>query len=383
MLHIENKNQCSGCHACAEVCPQKCICMKEDEEGFLYPQVHEESCVDCGICEKICPVRNRKQVRRQEHRPVAFAAYSRDELVRQESSSGGVFTEIAKFVLGQGGVVFGAAFDEKFGVYHLRVTCVEELALLRGSKYVQSEVKTAYSQAKHYLEQGKWVLFSGTPCQIEGLYAYLGKEYERIITQDLICHGVPSRMVWERYIKYREGVAESRTRKMFFRYKKHGWRKYSVRFEFDNQTKYEQVLSKDLYMRVFLADICLRPSCYVCAFKSKKRRSDITLADFWGIQNVLPEMDDDKGTSLVILNSPKGSSVFEKIKGQLLYKETELDEVIKYNSAMVKSAECPKNRDKFMKEVHSEPFDSLIKKYVKRPSIVKRVLHKVKRLMKR
>lgn len=382
MISIQDKYMCSGCHACAEVCPKNCIRMEMDEEGFLYPKADAISCVNCGLCDKICPVTNGGSYEKAEDDFGVYAACSKDEKIRMESSSGGVFTEIAKWVLEQEGVVFGAAFDENFNVHHVEVGDIDALTLLRGSKYVQSEIGTAYSHAKNCLEQRKWVLFTGTPCQIEGLYAYLGKDYEKLITQDIICHGVPSGKIWNKYLAGQKEKGKSEISAISFRHKEYGWKNFSMHIQWAKDEKYIRKLSEDLYMKAFLSDLCLRPSCYQCAFKGKHRRSDFTLADFWGIQYVLPEMDDDKGTSLVVINSAKGKVLFEQIKERLVYKETELDEAVNYNSAMVKSAECPKNREKFMKEVDSLPFDVLVKKYGRNPSLIGKVIRRIKKLLR-
>jgi len=274
---IEKKN-CSGCHACYSICPKQCIKMCEDEEGFWYPQIDKEQCVNCGACKKVCPVLKEYQ---PNPRGKAYACINKDEGIRMKSSSGGIFTLLASAVIEQGGVVFGVAFDSDFSAFHTYVEDKTELEKLRGSKYVQSRIFDTYKKVKEYLDLKRIVLFSGTPCQIGGLKTYLGKEYDNLIMQDIICHGVPSPLVWQKYITLRETKAGSKIGRTFFRHKKYGWKTYSVRFEFSNRTEYEQIFSKDLFMRAFLANLCLRPSCYNCHFKSKERESDITLADFW------------------------------------------------------------------------------------------------------
>lgn len=381
MIEIREKSKCSGCHACVGICPKQCITMVCDEEGFWYPQVNSEICINCGLCEKVCPIINPITIEKTEAEIDAYAAYTKKEDVRLNSSSGGVFTEIASYVIQQGGIVFGAAFGETFEVAHTYTETEEGLETFRGSKYVQSKIGNSYEQAQQYLKEGRMVLFTGTPCQIGGLLSFLKKPYDNLITQDVICHGVPSPIVWKQYIKHREKEAASATRKTFFRHKKYGWKTYSVLFEFTNNTEYVQVFSEDLYIRGFLADLCLRPSCYACAFKNKLRPSDFTLADFWGIQNVIPEMDDDQGTSLVFVNSEKGKKIFEQLKSQIVYKKTDLDTAIKYNRSMIQSVALPPKRDNFMHAIKTQDFQCVVQKYCKK-SFIRRVLRKLRRCLR-
>lgn len=381
MIKITDKSKCSGCHACAQACPKHSIVMEADAEGFLYPTVNEKTCVDCGKCEKVCPVLSPLQLSKTADQVCAFAAVSNDEAVRRNSSSGGMFSVFAESILADGGVVFGAALDGNMHLRHIAVDCIADLQRIRGSKYVQSEIGTAYQEAKAYLDSGRYVYFTGTPCQIAGLYRYLGKDYENLLTQDLICHGVPSSMVWERYVGFREELSASKTKSVSFRHKENGWRRYSVQFQFLNSAEYREVLSKDPYMRAFLGNYTLRPSCYACTFKDKLRCSDITLADFWGVQHVCPELDDDKGTSLVILNSEKAKKIFETQSDKMSYTEVNLDEAVSYNTAMICSAKKPRNRDAFMKAISSERFDKAVKRYVKKKPWIIRALGRIKRML--
>ena len=363
MIDIKDVSKCNGCHACMAVCPKQCIQMRADKEGFLYPYVEVKNCIHCGLCKKVCPTQNIRVVE-TTMRAKAYAAINKDEKVRLQSSSGGLFTAIATYILEQGGVVFGAAFDSAFKVVHIYTESVEGLKEFQGSKYVQSVIGDTYRQAEVFLKEGRKVLFSGTPCQIGGLKAFLQKEYENLYTQDLICHGVPSPLVWEKYVAYRQSLESgAKLREIAFRAKNESWKRYSVSCVFDNDAEYRQTADRDAYMQVFLKNLCLRPSCYDCAFKTKERVADITLADFWGIQHVLPEMDDDKGTSLVIAHSAKGSSLLQAIRETIDCKEVSLDEAIYHNKAMVVSVENPKRRDKFMKEIVKKEFMVAHKKY--------------------
>ncbi len=385
MIKIASKEKCSGCHACANSCPKNCIKMISDEEGFWYPQVDNEKCIDCGLCEKVCPIIHKWQFN-DSRTTTAIAAINLNEDIRLKSSSGGIFTLIAERIINQGGVVFGAAFEDDFrSVHHIFVDNIDDLEKLRGSKYVQSTIGDAYKQAKGFLDSGRKVLFTGTPCQIGGLYSYLRKSYENLFTQDIICHGVPSPMVWEKYVDEREKKAAAMTQRMFFRHKKYGWKTFAVVFEFSNKTAYVKNLHEDSYMRAFLKNLCLRPSCYDCSFKSLNRQADLTLADFWGIQNVLPEMDDDKGTSLVIIHSAKGEMLITSVNEKIKYKYVDSSVIVKNNPAAVKSIEKNNNRELFLNIIKTDNFEFTVNKFTKL-SFLKRILrfiNKVKKKLKK
>lgn len=309
----------------------------------------------------MCPIINKIEIK--ENNSISYSCINKDEEIRLESSSGGIFSLLAEKVISEGGIVFGAAFNDKFSVEHRHINSKENLWQLRGSKYVQSKVGNTYKQAKEFLKQGEKVLFSGTPCQIGGLKSYLGKSYDNLLCIDIICHGVPSPTVWEKYLKYRETKAKALVKEISFRRKDEGWKKYSVKFIFKDNTAYRQNLHKDLYMKAFLKNICLRPSCYDCAFKGLNRQSDITLADFWGIQNIMPKMDDDKGTSLVMVNSNCGKEIFKNISKKAYFKKVDINEAITHNSAAVKSVKMNHKREDFFNKLNKLQFDVLVKKY--------------------
>lgn len=360
MIIINDKKSCMGCYACLNICPQSCILMESDIEGFWYPEVDDKKCIKCELCIKVCSILNKTIVK---NGPSAYASMNNDESIRLESSSGGLFTLIAGQVIDVDGVVFGAGFAKDFSIVHSYVETKEELGRFRGSKYVQSKVGNTYRQAKDFLKQGRQVLFTGTPCQIGGLKSYLGQIYQNLICIDIICHGVPSPKAWQKYISYREKKAGASTQQITFRNKDKGWKRFSISFLFDNNSEYVQTLDKDLYLLAFLKDICLRPSCYACEFKTLHRHSDITLADFWGIENVLPDMDDDKGTSLIFVNSSKGQSVLDQMKDKIVYKEVDIHQAVSYNSAAIKSVGYNQQRDRFLEKLDKEPFEQLVKEY--------------------
>lgn len=336
MIEIKDKSQCCGCNACVQRCPKQCIAMCEDEEGFLYPEVDEAICIDCGLCENVCPVINQADARIPLQ---VYAAKNTDEKIRMHSSSGGVFSILAEQTIKQGGVVFGARFDENWEVKHDYTETIDGVSVFRGSKYVQSKTGDTFKQAEQFLKQNRKVLFSGTPCQIVALKRYLKKEYENLLLVDFICHGVPSPGVWRKYLKQvialtcdkntvsshlklllseRNALVEG----ISFRDKRLGWQKYSFSLTLSttdesgnkNTVSLSESLNENLFMRGFLANLYLRPSCYACPANKGKSGSDITLGDYWGISSLMPDYDDDKGISAISVNTEKGKAVYATLK---------------------------------------------------------------------
>lgn len=323
MIQILDKSQCCGCTACVSICPKQCITMREDEEGFLYPVVDSSHCIDCNLCKKVCPELYPKEMREPLH---VYAAKHKNEQVRLASSSGGIFTLLAEKIIDEGGVVFGVRFNNNWDVVHDYTETMEGLAVFRGSKYVQSYMGDCYLKAKSFLEQGRKVMFTGTPCQIAGLKNFLRKDYDNLLTVDVVCHGVPSPKVWQVYLDEiaRKGgknsvlshpiVEKTEINHIDFRSKSIGWKKFSFALTLSKATAdgekntvlLSSIFTENPYMNAFLSNLSLRPSCYDCPAKSGKSGSDITIADFWGIEDVLPEFDDDKGISLVLSYSEKG-----------------------------------------------------------------------------
>ncbi len=360
MIKITEKHNCTGCNACSNICPKQCITMEADNEGFLYPKVDLNKCVDCGLCEKVCPVLSKVII---DNKPQAYACYNKNEQIRLESSSGGIFTLIAEQIINDGGVVFGVSLDKELTAMHSYAFTREQLKAFRGSKYVQSSIGETYKGAEHFLKQNRKVLFTGTPCQISGLKAYLQRDYDNLFCIDIICHGVPSPKVWKKYLSYQEERVGAKAQGAYFRHKNKGWNKFSMALEFNNGTKHIQTLDKDLYMQAFLKDTCLRPSCHKCSFKTFHRQCDITLADFWGIQKVLPKMDDDKGTSLLLINSNKGKAMFDCLQDNILFEKVDLEKAVSYNPAAFKSAIENPNRESFFGDLDKLSFDKLVDKY--------------------
>lgn len=358
------RTECCGCYACYNVCPVKCILMKKNEEGFYYPYVEKDKCIQCKQCESACPMEIQVENGFQKQ---VFAAYSVDENKRMNSSSGGIFPVLAEFVLQQKGIVFGATFNSKFEVEHRGIDDKKELILMQGTKYVQSQIKKSFLSAKSNLDKGKLVLFTGSPCQIAGLKKFLGKDYDNLITQDIICHGVPAPGVWQEFLECRRKDKASEIKDILFRDKEESWEEYSLKIDYENGETYRKKRREDSYLLGFLDDIYLRKSCYNCKFKGGSRLSDFTLGDFWGIEKVFPDMHDDKGTSVLVVNTTKGAEILNEIQDRLYLKKSDLNTIEIYNPSYNTSVTEPIGREKFYKHYGKRSFDKGIKKVMQQP----------------
>ena len=343
MIQITEKTNCCGCGACVQRCPNACITMHEDEQGFLYPKVDTGKCIECGLCEKVCPVMNHGEPRQPL---TCYAAINKDEKIRLASSSGGVFTALAEYVIANSGVVFGARFNEKWEVVHDYTETIEGLAAFRGSKYVQSTIGDNYRLAEQFLKDGRQVLFTGTPCQIAGLKHYLRKEYENLLSVEVACHGVPSPLVWREYIK------DKNPQCINFRDKKDGWKRFGLTFDNVGESH-----SQDLYMRAFLSNLTLRPSCFNCKLKSGVSNCDLLVADYWGINNIHPELDDDKGVSLVVVFSFKILDLFKEL--DLLLEITDYKKAALSNIAIESCFLKPRLYDTFWCDFEKNGLDAI------------------------
>ena len=358
------KSRCCGCHACANICPSKCIAMNEDGEGFLYPSVDKEKCVDCGMCKRVCPILAKKS-KTDSFKAEAFAAYNKDEAVRLASSSGGVFSLLAQSVIDKGGVVVGAGFTEDFSVEHMLIDNKKDLSVLRKSKYMQSRIGQIYKTVQEHLESGKLVLFTGTPCQVAGLRSFLQKSYDNLICQDSVCHGVPSAKLFKAHCESLKPGEDAHLTGACFRDKSNSWKRYSLSLDFSDGTSYSRLFTEDGYMKAFVNNLSLRPSCYNCSFKGVNNRlSDITLADFWGIEGMCPEMDDDKGTSLVIVNTQKGREIFDSISDSVVRKRVDVKPALRWNSSAYDSAGYSPDREAFLDFENAAELNLLSDKYL-------------------
>lgn len=378
MIQIKQKQDCCGCSACLQICPKQCIFMHTDDEGFRYPEVDTDLCIDCHLCEKVCPVIHQDAPRQPLQ---VFAAKNPDEKIRIQSSSGGIFMMLAEQIIAEGGVVFGAKFDADWNVVHDYTETCEGLVAFRGSKYLQSQIGESFRQAECFLKKGRWVLFSGTPCQIAGLKKYLRKGYDKLLAVEVFCHGAPSPMVWHQYLREfteKKNIPFNKMQQICFRDKSTGWKNYSFTIS-DEQMHYTHLSSKDDFMRGFLADLYLRPSCYACPAKALKSGSDITLGDFWGIQNVMPDYDDDKGVSAVLLNTEKGVLAFNSIAADT--RKSNFETVALYNPALVHNPICSKKRAEFYKKYKTD-LSGIIRK-LSRPPFKVLVAGKIKNAIRK
>lgn len=346
MTVIDDKHNCCGCSSCVQACPQSCISLQADQEGFLYPATDTARCISCNICEKVCPMTGHVVNRLPEQ---SYVTYSTKDSVRNCGSSGGMFQTIAEYVVRTGGIVFGARFDEQWNVVHDCSDNIEGIKAFCGSKYMQSRIGQCFRQAKAFLEEGREVLFTGTPCQIHGLKKYLRKEYDNLLTIDFVCHGVPSPAVWQSYLEYtaaNSNVAKEQVSSVSFRDKRTGWKQYSLTIGNNGRIISSKTFRKDSYMQLFLHDLTLRPSCYSCRFKNGTNVSDITLGDFWGVTDICPEIDDDCGLSITLANSSKGCRIISELDSAIVRPMT-FQECIHKNPSFVRPAQESPDRDSF------------------------------------
>lgn len=359
MTIICENDKCTGCSACASRCPNQCISMIPDKEGFQHPNIDLLRCIDCGVCKKVCPLLNTNNG--WKHETTAWAAINLNDTIRQNSTSGGIFTLLCEYVIDNGGAVFGAKYDTDFSVIHCYAESKDELDVLRIAKYAQSEIRNTYKVAREMLQQGRCVLFTGTPCQIAGLKAYLGINYDNLITVDMICHGVPSPRVWQYYVAYRreKDAGGLLPALINVRSKESGWSSYSVRFNYPNGNTYVASNREDAYIRSFVGNLCLRPSCYDCQFKGIDRISDITLGDYWGVWAQHPELDDNSGVSVVLLHTEKAEIIFSQIKHQLRSFPLDTKICLQENPSAIASSVKPEKREEFMKCYEREDFEML------------------------
>lgn len=357
MITVTDKKKCCGCGACSQICPKGAIALISDAEGFCYPEADKAKCVGCGLCDRVCPVLNAPKP--SDDVPVSVhAALVEDAELRMASSSGGIFTALARTVIARGGEVYGAAFAPDFSVHHRAAQSAEDLAALRGSKYVQSDMDGCYRQAKASLDAGRRVLFSGTACQIAGLHRFLGRDYDNLLTVDVLCHGVPSPKAWRAYIRQAQQRRGAQLLRANFRSKDTGWMRFAMKLEFANGESECTPFPEDAYMQAFLRNYSLRPSCYACRFKGMNRPSDITLGDCWDIRQVDETMHDDKGTSVILVRTEKGQRALDETEN-LRMKQTELDRALPPAADSRRSVVAHPRRASFFRSLTEDTFPAV------------------------
>lgn len=361
-LESGNIRECSGCYACYSVCGHKAIEMKADENGFIIPVKIKDRCVDCGLCEKVCPIVHPAYPNAAQ--PSAFAAYDPKE--RKKSSSGGLFYTIARRVINNNGVVFGAAFDSEMHLRHIGVKTIEGLRQLRGSKYVQSHIEEVFREVRRFLKENRQVYFVGTPCQVAGLKAFLMRDYENLLTSDLVCHGVPSQQLFEKHIRLLSEQENSRVNGYSFRDTRYWVTREEVSFENGHTAvKYDGNTSPYLY--AFGRGYSFRDCCFDCKFAHIPRQGDITLADYWGVGRYHPEVDDRGGVSMVLINSEKGERIWKDIRGCLKYRESDVESCKRYNPNLVRPTAEPEERRHFLTMLKSKPYAAVAEEMLQCP----------------
>lgn len=408
MIKISDKKNCCGCEACVQACPKQCIDFIQDAQGFFYPSINEDKCVNCGLCNKVCPILNDEDYRLPPSTPV-YAAYNKDGEQRKTGSSGGIFELLALETIRNNGIVFGAVFDEDWNVVHSYTETEEHVEAFKRSKYVQSRIGTNYKQVKSFLIQGKHVLFVGTPCQIAGLKHYLRKDYKSLITVDVVCHGVPSPMIWQKYLaekkneiahKYNANEDDVLFDSITFRDKVKSWRRYHLSLTYRVRkdgidaigpdsiigTSSQYVWEND-YMLSFLHDYANRPSCFDCKFRDGKCHSDLTLADFWGIESLTDEKElkADKGTSLIMVHTGRGQKVLDLLPCYM--KQFAFDSCFRGNPAVFHNWPKPISHNLFFRKCKTHSirysFDkahrlqTTLKPFIKLKNRIIKKLHKI------
>lgn len=364
MIEIKDKKQCCGCSACVNACPLNCIEMVRDEEGFLYPHVKSNVCINCGKCEKVCPIIGESNNTSINNLKEAIVIQNSESNIRVESTSGGFFSLLSNYIILQGGVVIGAAYDENFEVVHKMVDNINDLAIFRNSKYCQSDLKRIFNTCQELLGRGKLVCFSGTPCQTEGLYKYLGCKPDNLILVDFACHGVPSPGFFQKYVKFHSQYGK--INHVLFRDKHDGYFASGMGIKYSNGKVLRNRFSVDSIFALYFAGMISRPSCHECKFKNIHRITDYTMMDCWHAESLNPIFD-DKGATGVIIHNEKAKSLLPKIVGESNFVNIELDELIKLDGKMIiSSAECNPNRMKFFEDYNQGmSFEELIRKYKK------------------
>lgn len=403
MIEIRNKQDCCGCTACVSVCPEQCIIMVQDNEGFMYPFIDKDKCINCHLCEKKCPVLgrtkvvaspdidkteiNRKAVETADYLPGSYVCFLKEDKVREQSTSGGFFTALAQYVFHQGGIVYGVILDDNQNVIHTLAEDELGLAKMRRSKYVQSNQVGVFQSVKEKLQQGRLVLYTGTPCQVAGLKSYLGCEYENLIAVDIFCHGVGSPLYWERYVQYISQKMKSKVKEVRFREKTYGYNSACLAVYFENGKSTHKGHDDDLYWTAFSKNYIFRPSCYACAFKTVNHVSDFTIGDFWNTTQLPEKFKTANGCSLVLSHTEKAVALLDHMDGIIEREAINLEEALNINgghqaSMLITCPPVPAMREAWFADLCKLSPKELVDKYIpldvkmRIKSIVKPILYK-------
>lgn len=369
MIKLCDETSCTQCYSCVNVCPQNCIKMGINDEGFKYPIIDESKCIECGLCAKSCHILSPLTLSSDNAYPKVYAAWAKDFKIRTESSSGGLFTCFAEFILNQGGVVYGAAYAEDLKVMHTKIETSKDLWLLRESKYVISDIGSIFKDVKTELSKKRLVLFTGTPCQVAGLKRFLKKDSGYLYTCDLLCHGVPS---YKSFYSYLQQIYDNeelkRITNFHFRYTK-GWRS-QLSVDFGHVRKNISVYNS-YYLRAFYRGLMLMNACYKCRYPSVKRVGDITIGDFWNIGTRIPFKHEKKyGVSLLLVNNLKGELLLGKVNKDICYESRNIDEAKDGNRSLYIASNKPKERESYILDSQKLSKECLMKKYNLSPSIM-------------
>lgn len=382
---ISNSNsKCTGCRTCENICPKNCISLVENNEGFLFPYIDFEKCIKCNKCSEHCLIDHEFKFE-DEIKQKYYLSYNRNKNELMNSSSGGVFYVVAKNIIKNNGIVFGATMDSNMQVLHCSVQTYDELIELLGSKYVQSNVNDTYKKVKKYLLDERYVLYTGTPCQIAGLKMYLHKDYSNLYTIDILCHGVPSQKMFSSHIKWLEHRYNKKIQYFKFRNKHVSkWGDYHYCYKFTNSNKIHSGNALfDVFFKSFIKEQIFRDSCYSCKYASLHREGDFTIGDFWGVKQYYPDIDTNDGISILIINTNKGNNLFENIKDNLVYRETKIEWVMKNNHNLSHPASKPIEREKIFNYIETNGYDQWASNYRhSKEYIIRKVSSKIPNLLK-
>lgn len=385
MINITDKRNCTGCGACINACPKHIIAMEEDNNGFIYPKIKVEDCIDCHLCEKSCPMLKDKLEISKDYAgyPQFYAGQLRRKDDLFEVSSGGAFWAFSQTIIDNGGIVYGVVQEDVDHIYHVRSDNLEGIKNIRRSKYFHSDTGLTFQQVKEDLKRGRTVLYSGTGCQIAGLRGYLNKEYDNLITCDVVCHGVPSRRVWKVYRKEKEEREGKRISNLVFRDKSAGWSLNQYKITYEDGSIEKEASTQQIFHAGYLRGLFYRPSCGSCRFASLPRVADVTLADYWRYEGRFRQKEGDLGVSLITVNCEKGSELLQQSSKYLDYDTTERTLALNSCKHLDEHPSENPDRDNFFNMFHKEGYYAAAKKYIRKANIFRRIVRKIRRIIKR